>query len=74
MVGWPPLCSDALPGPQLQAVSDIAKKHNIKHCCDSTFATPLMLLPIELGCDMTLHSTTKCVRRPVFSCLFVTSC
>lgn len=43
----------------MQAVSAIAKKHNIKHCCDSTFATPVMLLPLELGCDIALHSTTK---------------
>jgi hypothetical protein len=29
------------------------------HCCDATFATPLMVKPIELGADMTLQSTTK---------------
>ena len=47
----------------LRAVSDIAKKHGVKHCCDSTFATPLMLRPLDLGVDITLHSTTKCVEQ-----------
>ncbi|KAJ8608388.1 hypothetical protein CTAYLR_008148 [Chrysophaeum taylorii] len=41
------------------AVSAIAQKHGILHVCDATFATPLMLKPIDLGCDMSLHSTTK---------------
>jgi hypothetical protein len=51
--------SHPIPSHRMQAVSAIAKKHGIKHCCDSTFATPVMLLPLELGCDIALHSTTK---------------
>jgi cystathionine gamma-lyase len=43
----------------LAAVSAIAKKHGIPHCCDATFGTPLQCKPIRLGCDMSLHSTTK---------------
>jgi len=43
----------------LEAVSAIAKKHGILHVCDATFATPIMLKPLDLGCDMSLHSTTK---------------
>mmetsp|Transcript_7932 Transcript_7932/g.26024 ORF Transcript_7932/g.26024 Transcript_7932/m.26024 type:complete len:398 (+) Transcript_7932:601-1794(+) len=43
----------------LEAVSAVAKKHKILHVCDATFATPLMLKPLDLGCDMSLHSTTK---------------
>ncbi len=27
--------------------------------CDSTFATPLVQQPLELGCDLALHSATK---------------
>lgn len=41
------------------AVSAIAKKHGALHCCDSTFATPFIMRPIELGADMCLQSTTK---------------
>lgn len=29
------------------------------HCCDATFATPLMCKPLELGADLCLHSLTK---------------
>jgi len=43
----------------LAAISAIAKKHKILHCCDATFGTPLQCKPIKLGCDMSLHSTTK---------------
>ena len=40
-------------------ISAIAKKHGVLHCCDATFGTPLQCKPIALGCDMSLHSTTK---------------
>ncbi|KAJ1455218.1 Cys/Met metabolism PLP-dependent enzyme-domain-containing protein [Pelagophyceae sp. CCMP2097] len=43
----------------LAAVSAIAKAAGVPHCCDATFATPIMVKPIDLGCDMSLHSTTK---------------
>lgn len=43
----------------LKAVSAVAQKHKVLHCCDATFATPLMIRPLELGCDLSLHSTTK---------------
>mmetsp|Transcript_34807 Transcript_34807/g.42939 ORF Transcript_34807/g.42939 Transcript_34807/m.42939 type:complete len:412 (-) Transcript_34807:322-1557(-) len=45
----------------IEAISKVAKANDppILHVCDSTFATPLMLKPLELGADMTLHSTTK---------------
>jgi cystathionine beta-lyase/cystathionine gamma-synthase len=43
----------------IRAISTIAKKHNILHVCDSTFATPIMMKPIDLGADMALHSMTK---------------
>jgi cystathionine gamma-lyase len=41
------------------AISAIAKKHKVMHVCDATFATPLMMKPIDMGADMTLHSMTK---------------
>lgn len=39
----------------IAAISDLAKKAGVLHVCDSTFATPLMMKPIDLGADMTLH-------------------
>jgi len=43
----------------VQAISDIAKKYGCLHACDSTFATPLITKPLELGADITVQSTTK---------------
>ncbi|MFN0206448.1 MAG: trans-sulfuration enzyme family protein [Planctomycetota bacterium] len=43
----------------LAAASAIAKKHGILTCCDNTFATPALQRPLLLGCDLSLHSTTK---------------
>mmetsp|Transcript_19580 Transcript_19580/g.61312 ORF Transcript_19580/g.61312 Transcript_19580/m.61312 type:complete len:397 (-) Transcript_19580:141-1331(-) len=43
----------------LKVISAVAKKAGVLHCCDATFATPLMIRPLELGCDLSLHSTTK---------------
>lgn len=44
----------------VQAISDIAHRHtNVLHVCDSTFATPLIMRPIELGADLVIQSTTK---------------
>lgn len=43
----------------LRAVSDIAHKAGAICICDNTWATPLLQKPLELGCDIVLHSTTK---------------
>lgn len=43
----------------LEAVAQLAKKHNIVTACDSTFATPLFQRPLELGIDFVMHSSTK---------------
>ncbi len=43
----------------LEAVGQIAKKHNILYGVDSTFSTPALLRPIEYGADIVMHSTTK---------------
>ncbi len=43
----------------LEAVGEIAKKHNILFGVDSTFATPVFLRPMEFGADLVMHSTTK---------------
>ena len=43
----------------LNAISKIAKKHQIFFGVDSTFATPVFLRPFEFGADIVMHSTTK---------------
>ena len=43
----------------LEAVGNIAKKHNILFGVDSTFATPVFFRPLEFGADLVMHSTTK---------------
>ena len=48
----------------LPAVSALAKSKGIVHVCDSTFATPVIQKPIELGCDLVIQSTTKFCASP----------
>ena len=43
----------------IQAVADIAHKHNIPLVVDNTFATPYLVRPIEYGADIVVHSATK---------------
>lgn len=43
----------------LAALAAIAKEHGALFVVDSTFATPALQRPIELGADVVLHSTTK---------------
>jgi cystathionine beta-lyase/cystathionine gamma-synthase len=43
----------------IAAVSAIAKEHKIPHVVDNTFLTPYFQRPLELGADISLHSTTK---------------
>jgi cystathionine gamma-synthase len=43
----------------IKALVEIAKRNNIIVACDNTFATPLFQRPLELGCDIVMHSTTK---------------
>ncbi len=40
-------------------VSEVARAHGIPHAVDNTFLTPYMQRPLELGADMSIHSTTK---------------
>ncbi len=41
------------------AVAEIAHAHGVPLGVDSTFATPALLRPLELGADIVVHSTTK---------------
>lgn len=43
----------------LKGASDIARKHGLLTLVDSTFMTPYLQRPLELGCDIVLHSGTK---------------
>ena len=43
----------------IAAVSEISRAHGIPHVVDNTFLTPYYQRPLELGADVTLHSTTK---------------
>lgn len=46
-------CSD------IAAISAIAKEAGAVHVVDNTFLTPYYQRPLELGADLSLHSTTK---------------
>ena len=43
----------------IAAVSEVARAHGIPHVVDNTFLTPYFQRPLELGANVTLHSTTK---------------
>ena len=43
----------------LEAVAAIARRHRLLAVCDSTFASPWIQRPLEFGCDIVVHSTTK---------------
>ncbi len=43
----------------INAISELAKKHNIKVCVDNTFCSPYLQTPLDLGADVVLHSMTK---------------
>jgi len=42
-----------------RAIAKIAAGKDILLVCDNTFATPYLQRPIELGCDIVMHSATK---------------
>jgi len=43
----------------LKGAASIAKRHGIVTLVDNTFMTPYLQRPLELGCDIVLHSGTK---------------
>jgi len=43
----------------IAAISEIAKGRGIPHAVDNTFLTPYYQRPLELGADLSVHSTTK---------------
>lgn len=43
----------------IEAISTIAKEHNITTVVDNTYATPYLCQPVKLGADIVVHSATK---------------
>jgi cystathionine gamma-synthase len=43
----------------IAALSDMAHKAGARAIADNTFASPVLQRPLELGCDMVMHATTK---------------
>jgi len=47
----------------LVEASKIAYKHNITVVVDNTFSSPYLQKPLDLGCDVVLHSVTKYINE-----------
>jgi len=43
----------------LRKAAALARRHKLVSLVDSTFGSPVLQKPIELGFDLALHSTTK---------------
>ena len=43
----------------LDAVAEVAHRHNVAFIVDNTFGTPFLIRPIEHGADVVVHSATK---------------
>ncbi len=43
----------------IEALCQLAKKHDFLTACDNTFATPYNQTPLAMGADIVVHSTTK---------------
>lgn len=59
----------------LKGVAEICKNHNLKSIVDNTFMSPYFQNPLELGCDIVFHSSTKYINghSDVVSGIVVTS-
>ncbi|MEE1101130.1 MAG: O-acetylhomoserine aminocarboxypropyltransferase/cysteine synthase family protein [Agathobacter sp.] len=45
--------------PDIDAIAELAHKHNLPLVIDNTFGTPYLIRPIEHGADIVVHSATK---------------
>ncbi len=43
----------------IEAVATLARQKNIISVCDNTWCSPVIQRPLELGCDVVMHSATK---------------
>lgn len=48
----------------IDAVAEVAHRHNIPLIVDNTFGTPYLIRPIEHGADIVVHSATKFIGGP----------
>ena len=46
----------------IDAVAEVAHRHNIPLIIDNAFGTPYLIRPIEHGADIVIHSATACIR------------
>jgi cystathionine beta-lyase/cystathionine gamma-synthase len=53
------LSNPALKVCDIPAMAEIATRHNLLLVIDNTFATPWACNPIQMGCHLVIHSTTK---------------
>jgi O-acetylhomoserine (thiol)-lyase len=53
------LSNPSLAVAEFDTIVEVANKHNIVTVVDNTVATPYLCKPIELGCDVVVHSTSK---------------
>jgi len=53
------LSNPSIDVPDFDGIVSIAKKHGILTLVDNTVATPLHCKPLNLGCDLVAHSTSK---------------
>jgi len=53
------LSNPALEVAEFDTIVAIANKYNIITCVDNTVATAYLCKPLELGCDIVVHSTSK---------------
>ena len=45
--------------PDIDAIAELAHRHNLPLVIDNTFGTPYLIRPIEHGADIVVHSATK---------------
>ncbi len=43
----------------IKAIAEMCRQRKVMTLCDNTFATPFIQNPLDLGCDIVTHSTTK---------------
>ncbi len=43
----------------IREISKLAKSYDVKVIVDNTFATPLLINPLDIGADLVIHSATK---------------
>ncbi len=53
------LSNPSIDVPDFEGIVEIAKKHKVLTLVDNTVATPIHCKPLNLGCDLVAHSTSK---------------